>query len=320
MQLVLEHVDYTYQAGSVHQATALQDVSLSIGQGELVTVIGHGGSGKSTLALLLAGLYQPGQGRRLMQADDLAEDQLRRQIGIAFQYPEHQLFGETVFEEVAFGARNLGVPEDYLAIQVSQALERVGLAAEQFLQRSPFQLSGGQKRRVCLASVLVTGPSFLILDEPSSGLDERGRQWLTQLVRDLHEKGKTIIWITHDMEEAAEIANRIIVLNQGRIALDGTPEQVFAAEQVLQAANLELPPAAKLVRRLRQRGANLPGLAVTNAAACAEIIAWKAGCAVVPEPAAGAESTPPAEDKFDLSDLAELESPVREWKGSDDGV
>ena len=178
------------------------------------------------------------------------------------------------FEEVAFGARNFGTPVDFLPKRVQQALTEVGLSPELFWNRSPFTLSGGQKRRVCLASILVTNPQVLVLDEPSAGLDEKGRRWVADLVRRLNQQGKTVLWITHDMEEAAEVAQRIIVLKQGRVLLDGTPFEVFQDESLLREAHLALPPAAKLVRRLKERGVAVPGAAITIGDAYEEIRRW----------------------------------------------
>ena len=274
MRIILEHVDYTYQPGSISEAAALRDISLQIAPGEMLAVIGHGGSGKSTLALLLAGLYQPTSGKLTICEDHRHDPMLFRQVGMVFQYPEQQMFGESVFEEVAFGARNMGTPNDYLPNKVRQALDLVGLDADVFWHRSPFMLSGGQKRRVCLASVLVVNPRIVILDEPTAGLDAGGRRWLADLMRRLHEKGKTVIWVTHDMTEAAELAERIIVLDRGRAVLDGSPADVFAEEEILAQAHLRIPTAAALVRGLRQRGLPLPGTAVTVQQAYAEISGW----------------------------------------------
>ncbi|MBR5429456.1 MAG: energy-coupling factor transporter ATPase [Firmicutes bacterium] len=271
MKLSLQHVDHIYQEGGVSETAALRDIDLEIDDGELVALIGHGGSGKSTLALLMSGLYQPSHGQVVISG---AADPARpfRSVGLVFQYPEQQLFGENVFEEVAFGARNHGTAEDYLPVKVREALEQVGLDPDAMWYRSPFNLSGGQKRRVCLAGVLVMDPQLIILDEPTAGLDEGGRKWIAQLVRQLNAEGRTVVWITHNMTEAAEVARRVIVLNRGRIVLDGTPRQVFAAEEVLAEAHLTPPPAARLVRELRRRGWDIPAEAVTVDEACAEIL------------------------------------------------
>lgn len=272
MKISLHHVDHIYQEGSVGETPALHDVELTINDGELVAVIGHGGSGKSTLALLMAGLYQPSRGR--VELSGCADEaQPFRSVGLVFQYPEQQLFGETVFEEVAFGARNRGTAEDFLPVKVRTALEQVGLDADALWHRSPFSLSGGQKRRVCLAAVLVMEPQLIILDEPTAGLDEGGRQWIAQLVRELNREGRTVVWITHDMAEAAEVADRVIVLNQGRVTLDGTPRQVFAAEKELAQAHVTIPPAARIVRELKRGGWDIAADAVTVDEAFDEIMA-----------------------------------------------
>ena len=270
MKISLQQVEYIYQEGGVDETAALHDINLEIDSGELVAVIGHGGSGKSTLALLMAGLYQPTKGRVVI-SDCPDETHPFYSVGLVFQYPEQQLFGESVFEEVAFGARNHGTAEDYLPVKVREALEQVGLDPDFMWHRSPFSISGGQKRRVCLASVLVMDPQLIILDEPTAGLDEGGRQWIAQLVRELNAQGRTVVWITHNMTEAAEVADRIIVLNKGRIVLNGPPRQVFAEEEILADAHVTVPPAASLVRELRRRGWDIPAQAVTVDEAVAEI-------------------------------------------------
>lgn len=297
MRIVLEHVDYTYQPGTVSEAAALRDINFSVEQGELLAVIGHGGSGKSTLALLLAGLYEPTGGSLRICEETKHDPALFGQVGLVFQYPEQQLFGESVFEEVAFAARNFGTPNDYLPTKVRQALDAVGLDADAFWHRSPFLLSGGQKRRVCIASVLVFNPRVIILDEPTAGLDEGGRRWLAGLMCGLRQKGRTVIWVTHDMAEAAELAERIVVLDQGRIVLDGSPAEVFAAEDILKHAHLRVPPAAALVRGLKARGLPLSGEAVTVRGAYEEIRAWLRG-----EADAAARH---AQEQADLEALAE---------------
>jgi len=271
MQIELQHVEYCYQEGSPFARKALQDINLTIRSGELIAMIGHGGSGKSTLSLLLSGLYKPSGGRIDTYDVKTGKEDTFRNIGLVFQYPEQQLFAETVYEEVAFGARNFGVPKDYLPIRVRKALEQVGLDPELFWDRSPFSLSGGQKRRVCIAGVLAVEPKMLILDEPTAGMDEGGRRWMMELVRKLNREGRSILWITHNMREAAELAQRIIVLNKGSILLDGTPEEVFAQEELLAQAGLEIPQAASVVRELKRRGLPLPGAAISVEQAAEEI-------------------------------------------------
>ncbi|MBR0375525.1 MAG: energy-coupling factor transporter ATPase [Firmicutes bacterium] len=271
MKISLQHVDHIYQEGGVSETAALRDVDLTIDEGELVAVIGHGGSGKSTLALLMAGLYQPSSGTVELTGSKDPEHPFRS-VGLVFQDPEQQLFGESVFEEVAFGARNQGVAEDYLPVKVREALAQVGLDPDVMWYRSPFSLSGGQKRRVCIAGVLVMDPQLIILDEPTAGLDEGGRKWIAQLVRRLNEEGRTVVWITHNMAEAAEVARRVIVLKGGRVLLDGPPQQVFSEEETLMSAHLTPPPAARLVRELQRRGWDIEASAVTVEGAAEEIL------------------------------------------------
>ena len=268
MRIELNKVNYAYADG--HQA--LKDVDLSINSGELVVLIGHSGSGKSTLSLLLAGLYEPSSGKICLEGGSKQGN--FSGVGLVFQYPEDQLFAETVYEEVSFGPKNLGVPEDCLPQMVRQALDAVGLDPERYWHQSPFLLSGGQQRRVCLASLLAMYPDVLVLDEPAAGLDQQGRRWVMDLVRDLHAKGHTIIWVTHDMTEAAELGERIIVLDQGRILLDGTPKEVFQQESLLQEVGLDIPSAAAVVRQLRNAGIMVPGEAITSAEAAVEISQW----------------------------------------------
>ena len=205
MQIDLRHVGYTYQVGTPEAHPALVDVNLTIQSGELIAMIGHGGSGKSTLSLILAGLYKPTTG--LVETYDLAAGgkDVFPSVGLVFQYPEHQLFAETVYEEVVFGARNFGVPQDYLPLRVRKSLTAVGLDPDEFWDRSPFSLSGGQQRRVCIAGVLAVEPKMIILDEPTAGLDEGGRRWMLDLVRQLHQAGRTILWITHNMQESRRV-------------------------------------------------------------------------------------------------------------------
>lgn len=305
MQIKLEHVNYIYQPGTVNACQALQDISLCVDSGELCAIIGHGGSGKSTLALLMAGLYQPTAGQIRVGGALQSGSGAFRQVALVFQYPEQQLFGESVFEEVAFGARNYGTPADYLNTKVRQALVQVGLEPDAFWHRSPFSLSGGQKRRVCIASMLVFEPRVIILDEPTAGLDEGGRRWMMGLIRNLHSQGRTVIWITHNMAEAAELAQRIIVLNQGRVLLDNSPEQVFAEETALRQAGLDIPEAARLVRQLRQAGLSTAGKAVTVEQAFREIVACLGG--ELPPEEAPAALLPPEEPT-----ASELR--VREWR------
>jgi energy-coupling factor transport system ATP-binding protein len=266
---------FAYRAAGLPSVDALVEVDLEIAQGEIVGLIGHSGSGKSTLAQLLTGLIMPISGEVFVGGVSnlaLPKGAIFRSAGLVFQYPEQQLFAETVAEEVAFGARNFGMFEQKLPKVVENALREVGLPPQEFLQRSPFALSGGQKRRLCIACVLAMNTKILIFDEPTAGLDEGGRQWMLQLARRLQGQGKTIVWISHNMEEVAELAGRIIVLHQGRVVKDGPPAAVFAAAEELSNLGLDIPVAAKLVRQGKTMGLPLPGKAITVAGACQELL------------------------------------------------
>ena len=253
-QIVAQNVDYDYPETGLGRTQALRQVSFAIRPGELAAIIGRGGSGKSTLAALLAGLYQPDGGTLSVNGRQAEKHSVFPKVGLVFQYPEQQLFGETVFEEVSYGAKNFGAAPETLPALVEQALAMVGLDSRMFSDKSPFALSGGQKRRVCLAATLVTEPQILILDEPSAGLDEGGRLWLMQLLLQLHAKGKTVIWISHNMDEVAEFAQRLLVLDRGRLVADGPPARVLAEEAELRQAGLRPPPLYHLAQALRDLG------------------------------------------------------------------
>jgi len=270
-QIEMDHCAYTYQPCGINAYQALFDINIKIQQGELVAIIGHGGSGKSTLAFLLAGLFSPQDGSVRIDGSIAPDKDIFSQVSLVFQYPEQQLFAESVFEEIAFGARNFGVAEDRLPLRVRKALNAVGLDPELYWHRSPFTLSGGEKRRVCLGAMLAMDPHIVILDEPTAGLDEGGRRWIKELIASLNKEGKTVIWISHDMAEVAELARRVIVMEKGRTIMDGTPESVFACETRLREAGLDIPKAAALVYGLKNRGLEIPGHAITVETAFAEI-------------------------------------------------
>ncbi|MFO7245532.1 MAG: energy-coupling factor transporter ATPase [Thermaerobacter sp.] len=259
MPVALERVTYTYQAGAPWAVTALEDVSLTIQDGEAVGLIGPTGSGKSTLVQHLAGLLKPTSGRVLIDGRDLwaaGADRraLRQRIGLVFQYPEHQLFEETVRADIAYGPRNLGLSSQEVERRVLRALRRVGLD-DSILDRSPFELSGGQMRRVAIAGVLAMEPRVLILDEPTAGLDPRGRDEILGFVADLHRReGLTVVIVSHHMDEVARLARRVVVMDGGRIVLDGPTAAVYARVEELERLHLEAPLAARLAARLAQRG------------------------------------------------------------------
>lgn len=263
MQLTFEHVTHTYQPGSPFQATAIRDVNLQVNEGEFLTLIGHTGSGKSTLAQHMNGLLRPTEGRVLLDGRDIHEKgfdirQARREIGLVFQYPEHQLFEETVKKDVAFGPKNIGLSDEETAERVREAIERVGLVYEEVAEKSPFELSGGQMRRVAMAGVLAMRPRMLVLDEPTAGLDPGGRDELLSMIKGLHTNGSTVVMISHSMDDVARVATRIVVMENGKIVLEGTPGEVFADAARLVALGLDVPQACQLSLRLAAEGYDFP--------------------------------------------------------------
>ena len=264
MLLSLQNVTYTYMPGTPFEITALKDINLDIPQGEYLAIIGQTGSGKSTLIQHLNGLLVPTAGRVFLDGREVGKAKnelaaIRRRVGLLFQFPEHQLFEETVPADVAFGPRNLGLPEDEVNRRVDKALRLVGLNPEDVVQRSPFSLSGGQMRRVAMAGVLAMEPDVIILDEPAAGLDPRGKRDILDRIDMLHrEYGLTVILVSHSMEDVASRAQRLLVLADGEIRLSGTPSEVFRDADVLETMGLGLPQTALLMHRLRQNGKDVP--------------------------------------------------------------
>lgn len=259
----VEHVNYIYQAGMPGEKQALYDINLELADGDFVALIGHTGSGKSTLIQHLNALVKPTSGKITVNGIDVTAEQadlkaVRRMVGLVFQYPEHQLFEETVYKDIAFGPTNMGLEEAEIKKRVFEAIELVGLDAA-LLEKSPFELSGGQKRRVAIAGVLSMRPQVLILDEPTAGLDPRGRdEILSQIVR-LHEtSGMTVLFVSHSMEDVAKIAKHIIVMNQGTVYMQGTVSEVFSRGQELQDIGLNVPQITLLAHRLIECGVDLP--------------------------------------------------------------
>jgi len=261
--LRVEGLSHVYNPGTAFARNALTDINLDIAVGECLGIIGHTGSGKSTLVQHFNALLKPTSGRVLLDGADLFADKkqfkaLRQQVGLVFQYPEHQLFEMTVRQDVAYGPRNMGLPKDEVDRRVHAALDAVGLPPD-LHEASPFALSGGQKRRAAIAGVLAMQPRVLILDEPTAGLDPAGRNAILAQIESLHKNlGITVIMVSHSMDEVARMANRIVVMSQGRILLCGTPAEVFAQEETIQAAGLDVPPLVRLAKRLRQNGHPLP--------------------------------------------------------------
>lgn len=264
MSIVIEKLTHTYMPGSPFQATAIHDVSLTIQDGEFIGLIGHTGSGKSTLIQHLNGLLRPSSGRVLIDGKDLfAKDtdkrEVRRKVGLVFQYPENQLFEETVAADIAFGPKNLGLSPEEVDARVRDACAQVRLDYDTFKDRSVFELSGGQMRRAAIAGVLAMQPQTLILDEPCAGLDPRGRDEILGLVRELHQtRGTTVVMVSHSMDDVASLVSRVIVMNRGQIAMDGTPREVFRQGEALRAMGLDVPEAARLAARLREKGFDVP--------------------------------------------------------------
>jgi len=261
----LEHVSYTYMPGTPYEKEALKDISLEIKKGELVAVIGHTGSGKSTLVKNLNGLLHPTKGNASLDGVDLSgksneAKMARGRIGMVFQYPEHQLFAETVYEDIAFGPQNLGLNYEETDARVKDAMKFVGLDFETYAGRSPFSLSGGQMRRVAIAGVVAMNPDYLILDEPSAGLDPGSRDAVFAEVMELYKKrGTAIIMVTHSMEDAAQFAKRMLVVYDGRIIIDGKPGEVFLKEkEQLLKVGMDVPEVYKLADALRDKGLRLP--------------------------------------------------------------
>ncbi len=261
MPLVFDHVTYHYTTEVL--GAALDDVSLTVNDGEFVGVIGHTGSGKSTLAEHCNGTKVPTQGsvtvNGLSTADKKQRRQLRRLVGFVAQYPEYQLFAETVREDVGFGPRNLGMSDDEVDRAVRDAVALVGLDYDQVAEISPFDLSGGQKRRVALAGIIAMHPKVLALDEPMVGLDPRGRREVFDIVKNLHAHGTTIVMVSHSMEDVAEAAQRIVVLDHGKIVDEGTPAEVFSHAELLHRIGLDVPLPARVAADLEARGWDFGG-------------------------------------------------------------
>lgn len=260
---------------------ALTGVSFTLNEGEFLGICGHTGSGKSTLIQHMNGLLSPTCGRVLLDGADLADKKTQKTcrgaVGVVFQYPEHQLFAQTVYDDVAFGPRNLGLSEDEVDARVHEALENVSLDFDTLSQKSPFELSGGQQRRVAFAGVLAMQPHILVLDEPAAGLDPKARTSFLGLIEDLHAQGLTVVMVSHSMEDLARLADQLLVLNQGQVFAQGTPAEVFADDGGLRSIGLDVPAAQRTANALRKRGITLPRPLYTNAQDLAEDIAAALG-------------------------------------------
>lgn len=277
MSIALEHVNYIYSPGTAYEKRALNDISLEIGQGQFVGIIGHTGSGKSTLIQHLNGLMKATSGDILYDGQSIYAEgydmrKLRSQVGLVFQYPEHQLFEVDVISDVCFGPKNQGLSEEESEKNAREALKLVGFP-EKYYKQSPFELSGGQKRRVAIAGVLAMKPKVLILDEPTAGLDPKGRDEILDQIAKLHkETGMTVVLVSHSMEDVARYVDRIIVMNKGEKMLDSTPKEVFRHYKELEEVGLAAPQVTYVMHDLKDRGFDVSPDATTIEEAADEIM------------------------------------------------
>ena len=277
MSIALEHVNYVYSPGTAYEKQALKDVSFEIPQGQFVGIIGHTGSGKSTLIQHLNGLVKATSGKIFYEGQNIYDDgydmrRLRSQVGLVFQYPEYQLFEVDVLSDVCFGPKNQGLSPEECEKNAREALELVGFP-EKYYRQSPFELSGGQKRRAAIAGVIAMKPKVLILDEPTAGLDPKGRDEILDQVEKLHkETGMTVVLVSHSMEDVARYVERIIVMNRGEKMLDGTPREVFRHYKELEEVGLAAPQVTYVMHDLKERGLDVDADATTIEEAAAEIM------------------------------------------------
>ena len=280
--LEVRSLSHVYSKGTPFEQKALDHVSLQVMQGEFIAIIGHTGSGKSTLIQHLNGLLKPTGGQVFFHGQDMFAKSanlrnIRFQIGLVFQYPEYQLFEETVEQDIAYGPMNMGLEHDEITRRVQDALEAVGLPQD-ISDKSPFELSGGQKRRVALAGVIAMQPEILILDEPTAGLDPAGREEMFDLIRDLHEKrGTTVILVTHSMEDAARVASRLVVMKHGKIFMTGTPAEVFSRAEELEQSGLTVPQVTRIMLELQKRGLPVKANCFTIEQAMVQLLACRIG-------------------------------------------
>ena len=266
--LDIKNLSYIYNQGTAFEKKAVDNVSLSINDGEIVGIIGHTGCGKSTFVQMLNGIMQPTYGNIFLYGKDIWKDYKNRKevyfkVGLVFQYPEKQLFSQTVYEDIAFGPRNQGFSKKEVEEKVLESLEFVGMERT-FLKRSPFELSGGEKRRVAIAGIFAMNPSILILDEPTSGLDPLAKENIINNILDYHSKREgVIIFISHSMEEIAQISDKVVVMSKGKIKMTGTPEDVFCEYDTLKNVNLDVPQITKIISNIYDRGYNIDKKVVT---------------------------------------------------------
>ena len=277
MSVKVENLIHIYNEGLPHESVAVQDVSFSIEDGQIAGIIGHTGSGKSTLVQHLNGLIKPKTGSIYIDGENICDGktvmrEIRKKVGLVFQYPEYQLFEETVFKDVAFGPKNIGLADEELEDRVREAIELVGLDYEQIKDKSPFDLSGGQKRRVAIAGVIAMKPKVLILDEPTAGLDPKAHRDVLDMIIRVHEHENNItIMVSHNMEDIASMCDKVIVMDRAHAVMEGTPEEVFARRAELKQMGLAAPPVTELIDMLNDRGFKLDGNILTRDKAVEEI-------------------------------------------------
>lgn len=263
MSIKIENLTHVYMKNSPFEKKALDDVNIEIKDGEFVALIGHTGSGKSTLIQHINGLLKPSSGKIIVDGTDITEKKInlnfiRKKVGLVFQYPEYQLFEETIEKDIAFGPKNLGLNDDDINNRVKRAMDMVGLKYDEYKDRSPFDLSGGQKRRVAIAGVVAMEPKVLILDEPTAGLDPKGRDDILGEIKSLQKEYKlTIILVSHSMEDVAKLADRIIVMHSGKCIIDGPPAQVFKEIDTLESVGLAVPQVTYMAKKLKDKGINI---------------------------------------------------------------
>ena len=269
MSIEIKNISFTYMKGTAFERKALNEVSLTIPEGKFIAIAGHTGSGKSTLVQHFNGLISPDEGSVLVDGIDInkkgeASLSARHRVGMVFQYPESQLFDETVYDDIAFGPKNLGIEGEALEQCIKKSMELVQLDFDKYKGKSPFQLSGGQMRRVAIAGVLAMNPKYLVLDEPTAGLDPRSREAILKKFDELNKKnGTTIILISHNMEDIARLADEVIVMDSGKVLATGAPEDIFMKDDILEKAGLEAPAMVSLLKELREQGLDVDPVAFT---------------------------------------------------------
>mgnify|MGYP000083859919 FL=1 len=280
MSIKVEHLTHIYDKGMPSESVALDDVSFTAEDGQFIGIIGHTGSGKSTLLQHLNGLLKPDEGTVTVGNVDITQPgismvEIRKRIGLVFQYPEYQLFEETVAKDVAFGPKNLGLSETEIEERVKEAIELVGLDYETVKDRSPFELSGGQKRRVAIAGVVAMRPEVLILDEPTAGLDPKAHKDVLNMVEEVHRRtGNITIFVSHNMADIARLSDKILVIHNGKLVTKGSPKEVFSQKETLRSVGLDLPPVTEFTESLREKGIDLSATILDVEQAAEEIAAY----------------------------------------------